>query len=130
LVHVLWLRGKADKALSLSEIAIGDDLTEDQVMSTLYVLVEAAVPLSLLVADHALTGRHLHALIEQAERVGFMIWRSYGRCFREVLRIREGDHAAGVPRLIDAIREPREIGFFAHLPMFFGVLAPVRESPG
>jgi predicted ATPase/DNA-binding winged helix-turn-helix (wHTH) protein len=130
LVPVLWLRGEVDKALSLSEIAVSDALTEGQVMSTLYVLVEAAVPLSLLVADHESTGRHLHALIEQAERAGFRIWRSYGRCFQEVLRIRQGDHAAGVARLIDTIRELREIGFCAHLAMFLGVLAGSQGESG
>jgi len=130
LVHVSWLRGEADKALSLCEIAVRDALTEDQVMSTLYVLVEAAIPLSLLVADYASTGRHLHALVEQAERAGFRIWRSYGRCFQEVLRIRQGDHAAGLPRLIDTIRELRDIGFCAHLPMFLGVLAASQGEAG
>jgi predicted ATPase/DNA-binding winged helix-turn-helix (wHTH) protein len=123
LARVLWLQGKPDQAMRLTEAAVSDAFADDHLIATLYVLVEAAIPLSLLAGDFAATARFLDILLERAERSGFGIWSIYGRCFQELLRMQRGDRDAGLPRYRAAVRALRESGFCAHLTMFLGGLA-------
>jgi predicted ATPase/DNA-binding winged helix-turn-helix (wHTH) protein len=123
LTRVLWLRGEADAAVRLSDAAVADAFAEDHLISTLYVLVEAAIPLALAIGDFASTERFLAILQEQAGRSGFRIWQIYANCLPEVLRVRRGNQGSALTRLAEAIVELRETGFCAHLSMFLGALA-------
>jgi predicted ATPase len=130
LARVLWLQGEPDEALRLSDLALADACADDHLMSILYVLVEAAIPIALARGDHAWTERFTGTLLERAARSGFRVWQIYGRCFREALHVRQADRDADLRPLLDAIRELREIGYCTHLPLFLGVLATGQANAG
>jgi predicted ATPase/DNA-binding winged helix-turn-helix (wHTH) protein len=130
LVRVMWLQGEPEKAMSLSEGTLRDAFAEDRLLATLYVLVESAIPLSFVLTDYESIERFLTILMKEAERSGYRIWQLYGRCFQEVLRIRQGKYETGLPRLRDAIGKLRESGFCAHLSMFLGILAGGQGEVG
>jgi predicted ATPase/DNA-binding winged helix-turn-helix (wHTH) protein len=123
LARVLWLQGQPDEALHLSEVALADACADDHLMSILYILVEAAIPVSLALGNYAAVGQYVGTLLERATRSGYKIWQIYGRCFQEVLRVRDGGGGADLDRLLNTINELREIGFCAHLPLLLGALA-------
>jgi predicted ATPase len=130
LARVLWLQGYPDRALRLANLAVHDAIADDYLMSILYVLVEAAIPLSLFAGDFASAGRFLATLLEQAPRAGFRIWQTYGRSFHALLLVASQEPVTGTDRLIEAVHELEETGFCAHLTMFLGALAPAQAAAG
>jgi predicted ATPase/DNA-binding winged helix-turn-helix (wHTH) protein len=130
LARVLWQQGEADEALRLSELALADALADDHLMSILYVLVEAFIPLTIARGDYAEAERYIDILLERAVRSGFRIWEICGRCYRGVLRVRQVGRRADPRPLIDAIRELREIGYCVHLPVFLAALATGQAAAG
>ena len=130
LARVLWLRGYPDQARRVTDQAIAEATAQDNPMTILYVLVEAAIPLSFFSGDVAAARAFLASLLEQAADTGFRIWHVHGRCFQAMLDALSGDPAAGLPRFQEAIADLRESGFCAHLTMFLGALAEVQSAAG
>ncbi len=128
LARVLWVQGYPDQALKLADAAVSGAIADDHLMSILYVLVEAAIPLSLFAGDLASARRLLGMLLEQAPRAGFRIWSTLGRCFHAMLLAIGEERAAGVPKLVDAIQELQQTGFCAHLTVFLGALAETQAA--
>jgi predicted ATPase len=130
LVRVLWLQGYPDQARHLSDLAMRSAIADDHLMSILYVLVEAAIPLAVFAGDLASARRLLGTLLDQAPRAGFRIWFTLGRCFNAVLLALSEDRSAGLPGLVEAVQELEETGFRAHLTMFLGFLARTQADAG
>jgi len=130
LARVLWLQGYPDQALGLAERAMQAAVADGHLMSILYVLVEAAVPLSLFAGDLAATRRFLGILLEQAPRAGFRIWQTYGRCFQAWLNVAVGERVGGLATLVAAVEELEATGFCAHLTMFLGAVGQCQASAG
>jgi hypothetical protein len=128
LARVLWLQGYPDQALGLIDRAMRDAVADNYPMSMLYVLVEAAIPVSLFAGDVVSVRRFLGILLDQAPQTGFRIWQTYGRCFEAMLLAMDDARGLQVPEFADAIRELRETGFCAHLTMFLGALAGVEGA--
>jgi hypothetical protein len=126
LSRVLWLQGYPDQALGQANMAMQDAVADDHLMSILYVLVEAIIPISLFAGDLTSARRFHGTLLEQAPRAGFRIWQTFGRCFQAVLQVNEDDQTTGLPRLVEAIQELEETGFCTHLTMFLGILAQTQ----
>jgi len=61
LARVLWLQGAPEHAPGLVDLAMRQAIEDDYLIATRYVLVEAAVPLSLLMGDFS-TARRLSLL--------------------------------------------------------------------
>src|SRR5262249_17518808 len=81
----LWLRGYPDQARHLIDQAMQEATEQDSLISILYVLVEAALPLSFFSGDLPSTQTFLATLMERAADTGFRIWHTYGRCFQAML---------------------------------------------
>ena len=107
-------------------MAMQDALADDHLMSVLYVLVEAIIPISLFAGNLMSAHRFLGTLLEQAPRAGFRIWQTFGRCFQAVLQVNEDDRRAGLSGLVETLQELEETGFCTHLTMFLGILAQAQ----
>lgn len=128
LARILWLQGKPEQALRLAGQALREAAADDYLLAILYVLVEAAIPLSLFAGDFTATRRFLETLQEQASRSGVRIWQTYGRCFSATVLAVSDDAKSAPTGLIGAIEELRGTGFCEHLTMFLGVLAEAQVS--
>jgi len=130
LARILWLQGFPDQAIRMSETSVEEARAYDHVTSTCYVLVEAAIPLSLTVGDLAAAEGGLVMLRRELSRHSFAIWEACARCFQEALLIKRGDLGAGLRRLGHALDDLRETGFAAHLEMFVATLAEGLRDAG
>ena len=130
LSRTLWLQGYPDQALRLADLAVQDAVSDDHTMSLLYVLVEAAIPLSLFAGSYELTDTLLLLLMQHAPRAGFGIWVTFGRCFRAAVGVVIGDKASGLHELAESVQELEATRFCAHLTMFLGVLAETQAATG
>jgi hypothetical protein len=130
LARVLWLQGEPDQALRVTDQAMQQATGDDHLMSILYVLVEAAVPLSLLTGDVPGSQRFLDTLLEQASRSSFLIWQTYGRCFQAMLLALQDHSGVLLAKLTDAIQELQASGFREHQTMFLGALANLQDRTG
>ena len=102
----------------------------DHVMSSCYVLMEAAIPLALLVGDVAGAQRFLATLLDLTERHGYPVWQAWGRCFEATLLVGSGDVAARLPLQRLAADELRRTGFGAGLTACLGLLAETLSRAG
>ena len=130
LARILWLQGFPDQAIRISKTAVDDAQAYEHAMSTCYVLVEAAIPLSLMTGDLDAAEGLLAMLRDQLSRHGFVIWEACARCFQEALLIRRGDVDAGLRRLGVALDELRETGFLAPLTALLAVQAEGLSDVG
>jgi predicted ATPase/DNA-binding winged helix-turn-helix (wHTH) protein len=130
LARIVWLQGFPDQAIRISKTAVDDAQAYDHAMSTCYVLVEAAIPLSFMVGDLEAAERFLAMLRDQLSRHSFVIWEACARCFQAALLIRRGDVDAGLRRLSVALDELRETGFVAHLTAILAVQAEGLSDVG
>jgi predicted ATPase/DNA-binding winged helix-turn-helix (wHTH) protein len=130
LARILWLQGFPDQAIRMSKTAVDDAQAYEHAMSTCYVLVEAAIPLSLMTGDLEAAEGLLAILRDQLSRHGFVIWEACARCLQAALLIRRGDVDAGLRRLGVALDELRETGFGAHLTAFLAVQAEGLSDVG
>jgi tetratricopeptide (TPR) repeat protein len=130
LARILWLRGYPEQARQMTDLALQQAIADDHSMSILYILVEAAIPLSLFSGELKRARSFVATLLEQAPRTGFRNWQATGRAFTALLLTSESDRRADLTALSDAVRELDDIGYCAHLTMYLGALARVQASSG
>jgi predicted ATPase len=94
------------------------------------VLVEAAVPIPLLLGDLPTTRKNLPALTEQASHTGFRIWEIYAGCFAALLLHHTEEAPVALPRLEAAVRDLQGSGFCTQLCAFICRLAEVQVNMG
>jgi predicted ATPase len=130
MARVHWLRGQPDLARRVTDQAMREAIAQDNPISILYVLVEAAIPLSFLSGDVAAARAYLATMLQLAADTGFRIWHVHGRCFQAMLAAVGGGPVAELHNFRDAIAELRETGFCAHVTMFLAALAEAQGAAG
>ena len=128
LVRILWLQGFPDQAVRMRDEVVS--AARDHVMSSCYVLMEAAIPLALLAGDVAGARRFLAMLLDLTERHGYPVWQAWGRCFEATLLVGSGDVAARLSLQRLAADELRRTGFGADLTACLGLLAEILGRAG
>ena len=98
LARVLWFQGYPDRAVATMRESVEEALAEDHALSISYVLVECALPLSLLVGDRRGARHHLALLSASSRRQGLVVLQVIGRCYEALL---ESDGAPSARALVD-----------------------------
>jgi predicted ATPase/DNA-binding winged helix-turn-helix (wHTH) protein len=99
LAMIHWLRGFPDQAMHTVENSIADAMSIDHAVSLCSALAQGACPLALFTGDLTAAERFISLLLDHSEIHRLDIWHAIGLCFKDVLRIRQGDVVAGLHAL-------------------------------
>jgi hypothetical protein len=131
LARVLWVQGETARALRLAEITAEAAQDYAHEMVTCYVLVEALVPIALMMDEHDIAARALAKLRDISSRVGFSIWLSACSCYEEYLfSAMAGKHRQRLALFRLAIDKLRETGFLAPLTFLLCRFAQAQADCG
>ncbi|ANB76397.1 hypothetical protein AYM40_29635 [Paraburkholderia phytofirmans OLGA172] len=131
LARVLWVQGETERALRLAETTAkaAEDYAHEMV--TCYVLVEALVPIALLMDERDIAARALAKLRDISSRVGFSVWLSACSCYEEYLfSVMAGEHRQRLAQFRLAIDKLRETGFLAPLTFLLCRFAQAQADCG
>ena len=129
LARTLWLLGFAEQALQTAEqnvqhaVALGHAVT-------LYNSLLAASQVALLSGDLTVATRYVVMLRDHSSRHAMGIWTSWADGLQGVLRIRQGDAAAGLPILRAALEELGEARSVPRFAVLFGAYATGLAQSG
>lgn len=99
LVSILWLQGFATQALAMNATNIEEAQAFDHTLTLCNSLAKGACLLSLMAADLQGAQYYTDLLLSRSARDGLPIWHAWGRCFRGILLIKQGDLSAGLDLL-------------------------------
>ncbi len=124
LVRVLWVMGQVDAALSMLEQVLGEVRRVNHALSKGYALIEAALPILIMVGDLDGAKRELDLLQSTAEQHGFAIWQASLRGMWLAIQAARGA-AIPVRDIRGAFSALRATGYTAPLAWLTGVIAEV-----
>ncbi|MEI9936603.1 MAG: winged helix-turn-helix domain-containing protein [Pseudomonadota bacterium] len=130
LASVLWLQGFPDQAMAVVETNIDEAQEIDHAISLSYALLQSACLIALYVGDLAAVERFLAMLLDGSSRHAAQPWDLWGRCFKGVLLIKQGDPTSGARMLGAALAEFPENAFHMRYVVFLGELAGGLASAG
>ena len=130
LARILWLQGHADQATRLVEDIVERAQRGEDTLTLCQVLVQAACPVALFTGDLAAAARYVALLRDEATRNALDFWGVWGRCFEGVLLLGQGDRAAGLPLLGDALGELRAIQYGVYYIVFLADYADALSASG
>lgn len=96
LPRILWLQGQPDAAMRAAHDVVRDARESGHALAFALALVQAGCPVALLTGDLAAAEGFVAALLEKATTHGLGFWGAEGRCYAGILRVTQGDVAAGV----------------------------------
>jgi len=99
LVSILWLQGFVSQALSMNAANIEEAQSFDHTLSLCNALAKGACLLSLMANDLPGARQFTEILLARSARDGLPIWHAWGKCFRGILWIKQGDIDAGLDLL-------------------------------
>jgi predicted ATPase/DNA-binding winged helix-turn-helix (wHTH) protein len=99
LVSILWLQGFATQALAMNAANVEEAQTFDHTLTLCNSLAKGACLLSLMANDLQGAQHYTELLLARSARDGLPIWHAWGRCFRGILLIKQGDVTAGLELL-------------------------------
>jgi predicted ATPase/DNA-binding winged helix-turn-helix (wHTH) protein len=99
LVSILWLQGFASQALEMNAANVEEAQAFDHTMTLCNALAKGACLLSLMAGDLAGAQHYTDLLLGRSARDGLPIWHAWGRCFRGILLVKQGNLAAGLDLL-------------------------------
>jgi len=99
LVSILWLQGFVNQALSMNAANIEEAQSFDHTLSLCNSLAKGACLLSLMANDLPGARQFTEMLLARSARDGLPIWHAWGKCFRGILWIKQGDINAGLDLL-------------------------------
>lgn len=123
LASISWLQGFPDRAISIVEANVDRAKDVGHALSQTYVLVQSAVPVSLLVGDLDAAERYVDMLIRQPMRHAAEPWARWTRCLKGVLLMRQGALPEGLGVLESALETFPEHSFHMRYTGFLGELA-------
>jgi predicted ATPase/DNA-binding winged helix-turn-helix (wHTH) protein len=102
--RILWITGRPDSAREVMRSAVQEALAIDQPFTRGFLLVMAAVPVSLWTGDLQGARGHVAALLDVASGIAFNVWRSTGMIYQQVLEFLEsaGDAHSAMPGQISS----------------------------
>ncbi len=123
LAGVLWVQGFPDQALRVVEANIDEATKIGHEISLSYALVQSACLVALHAGDLTAVERFLTMLLDRSSRHASQPWELWGRCFKGVLLIKQGDTMSGLRVLSTALGEFPENAFHMRYTFFLGELA-------
>lgn len=95
----------------------------EHALTLCHALAQAACSVALFNGDVAGAAGFTAILVDRSRELGLAGWIARGHCFQGTVLIMQGDFAAGLPMLREALDELRESGAAPGHPTFLGVLA-------
>jgi len=120
---ILWVQGRPGQALRDMGDVIADAVSRGHALSLVNALTDGACPVAFLAGDLAAAERYTALLEDNTRKRALDVWHSYAECFRGELLIRQGEPAAGVALLRQAIGVLQRSGFVLFRCMFHCALA-------
>jgi predicted ATPase/DNA-binding winged helix-turn-helix (wHTH) protein len=99
LVSILWLQGFASQALAMNAANVEEAQTFDHTLTLCNALAKGACLLSLMANDLQAAQHYTNLLLSRSAEDGLPIWHAWGKCFRGILLIKQGNLAAGLDLL-------------------------------
>ena len=125
---ILWLQGRADKAMRIAEGIVDYAGTQDHVLSLLYALVQAACTISVYSGDLVTADRYVDLVEDLAAKHGLETWRRWGQSFEGVLLIKRRDSAAGARLLSTALEGLSETALYLNRNLFAELAEGLRAA--
>lgn len=123
LARLLWLQGAPDAAMNEAEAALHDALASNHSLTAAHVLSDAACAIALLVGDIPAAERYTAMLKELTSTQSLDVWNTYGDCFQAEILIQQGQGAAGLELLDNAMRQLEMTGYVLLQSAFLSVYA-------
>jgi predicted ATPase len=130
LAGALWLQGLPDQAMAVVEANIDEARAIDHTISLSYALAQSACLIALYVGDLGAAARFLDMLLDGSSRHASQPWELWGRCFKGILLIQQGDPTSGAQLLGAALAEFPENAFHMRYVFFLGALAEGLAGAG
>ncbi|MBR0646923.1 ATP-binding protein [Plastoroseomonas hellenica] len=99
LVSILWLQGFITQALTMNATNVEEAQAFDHALTLCNSLAKGACLLSLMANDLPGAQHYIDLLLSRSARDGLPIWHAWGKCFRGILLIKQGDLATGLDLL-------------------------------
>jgi len=129
-IRILLVTGGIDEACRLCISTLDEVNRYGHGMTTAYVLVESAIPLSFFTNDTKLLRSAIAQLHDISVRFGFEIWRICGQCFSFLAALMDEYDDQLAVRFEQSIAEMRVTGYLAPLTLLHGMMATVFERAG
>jgi len=130
LARVSWVQGETQDALRLAHHALDAALEYEHDMVTCYVLVEALIPIALLMHDTEVAGHGIAMLRTRASHAGFAIWATCCDCYEEYLQSMSGEGQCRLPQFRASLDALRKSGFLAPLTLLLAQFARASLTGG
>ena len=130
LSNVLWGQGHPDQAMRTSLENVERAAALGHANSLAYALAYGACIVAMLRGDAAETMRLADRLIEVATTHHLHLWRSYGNAYKGWALAKQGEAAAAVALLDDALRGFERAGSALYAPLVLGVAAYALARAG
>ena len=130
LARVSWVQGETQEALRLAQHALDAALEYEHDMVTCYVLVEALIPIALLMGDQAVAEAGIAMLKTRASHAGFAIWATCCDCYEEYLQSMSGEGHGRLPQFRASLDALRRSGFLAPLTLLLAQFARASLAGG
>lgn len=123
LARILWFQGFPDQATRTAQLSVDEAEATEHALTLCHALAQAACSVALFNGDVAAAAGFTAILVDRSRELGLAGWIARGHCFQGTVLIMQGDFAAGLPMLREALDELRESGAAPGHPTFLGVLA-------
>ncbi len=130
LAMILWLQGFPGRARDMIDGGVAEVVNAGHALQISVLLTQFACPVACLTGDLARLETYISHLLDYADRHGLAAWSARGKCWRALLRIRQGDVIAGSAALQLALQDfPGRGRAFQHV-WFLGELAKAQADAG
>jgi predicted ATPase/DNA-binding winged helix-turn-helix (wHTH) protein len=119
---IVWLQGAPERALRTAQLARADSPAGGHVLTTLYVLLFAVVPIALCNRDLCAADDALRALREGVAKHGLTLFDAMTSCLEGALLLEKND-PAGLTILSDALARLEREPFGLRYPWYAGMYA-------
>lgn len=99
LVSILWLQGFVTQASTMNALNVEEAQELDHTLTLCNSLTKGACFLSLMASDLPGAQHYIELLLSRSAREGLSIWQAWGKCFKAILLIKQGQLAAGLDLL-------------------------------
>jgi predicted ATPase/DNA-binding winged helix-turn-helix (wHTH) protein len=130
LTRVVWLLGELDHATELNRRNVTDSERAAPPLLRSYALVEAAIPVSLMLRQWQAAGRYCDELQKGLAIHRVPILEACAACFADMVSIRSGHAPERLARLKANIERLRRTHFLTHLTLILCVMAEELGAAG
>ena len=117
LARVLWVQGETRAALELAGRTLDAALHDEHEMVICYVLVEALIPIALLMNEDSLARHGIALLRVRCSQAGLAIWLACCECFDEYLLSKSAQREARLPQFRASLEALRTLRFMAPMTL-------------